>query len=234
VKTLIFLTFLLAVSSQIDLAAQGNNKKSKITGIVKDINGNPIVNAIIMIDGNSTNSTTDSGGKYKIRVKNEAKMIGIISFEYGSIEDSIRGRTLIDFKFTGEPKTTGIFEVGRENEYINVGYNSVKRKNLTNSVGTFEFKNKNKTYSTIYDMLREIPGIIMRGNSVYLPGNSNLFGPVGPMIVVNGIPNSDISSIQPSTVESISILRDASAAIYGSMGFGGVILIKTKINLIEK
>jgi TonB-dependent starch-binding outer membrane protein SusC len=70
-------------------------------------------------------------------------------------------------------------------------------------------------------MIEEIPGINTR---VY-----NMYGPVGPTYVVNGVAVSYIDDILPSTVESIVYLKDASAAIYGSRGFGGVILIKTKI-----
>ena len=70
-------------------------------------------------------------------------------------------------------------------------------------------------------MIQEIPGIRAK---VY-----NLFGPVGPSYVVNGMMVSNLDDILPSTVESIVFLKDGSAAIYGSRGFGGVILIKTKI-----
>ena len=69
-------------------------------------------------------------------------------------------------------------------------------------------------------MIQEIPGINAK---VF-----NMYGPVGPLIVINGVAGGDIGSIQPSDVESIVLLRDAAAAIYGSRAFGGVVLIKTR------
>lgn len=106
-------------------------------------------------------------------------------------------------------------------ESVDVGYSYVKKKNLTNSVGIFDFKNSKRTYHNVYEMIQEIPGTRAK---VY-----NFFGPIEPAYVVNGIMVSSLDDILPSTVESIVFLKDASAAIYGTRGFGGVILIKTKV-----
>jgi TonB-dependent SusC/RagA subfamily outer membrane receptor len=205
------------------VTAQKSNKKITITGTVFDIYKSPIVNAIVMIDGQKTSSVTDSEGKYKVKVKPKASEIGIFTFGNGIIVDSISGRTLIDFNFSTVSHQLQGLDNSRGEEGVDVGYSHVKKKNLTNDVGVFDFKNSKKTYSNIHEMIQEIPGIRSRV--------SNMSGPVSPMYVVNGVPVNSVDDILPSTVESIVFLKDSSAAIYGSRGFGGVILIKTKISV---
>ncbi len=216
-----FVIFLFSFLILSNLSAQKNSGKITITGTVHDVSNSPIVNAIIMIDGQNTSAVTNSEGKYKVRVKRTASEIGVFTFGNGIIEDSIKGRTRIDFNFS----TISVQAYGSDplpgEEGVDVGYNYVKKKNLTNAVGTFDFKNSKRTYRNIYEMIQEIPGINAK---VY-----NMNGPVGPMYVVNGVAVSNIDYILPSTVESIVFLKDSAAAIYGSRAFGGVILIKTKI-----
>ena len=220
-RTEILFIILLSSLCINDVSAQKNKTRITITGTVLDYSKSPIVNAIVMIDGKKTNSMTDFRGEYKIKVKENAQKIGIISFSCGLIEDAIEGRTRIDFNFSTISNQINSFDISQGEEGVDVGYNYVKRKNLTNAVGIFDFKNSKRTYSNVYEMIQEIPGIRAK---VY-----NLFGPVGPSYVVNGMMVSNLDDILPSTVESIVFLKDGSAAIYGSRGFGGVILIKTKI-----
>jgi len=221
-RTRIFLIILVSVFCFDSLTAQKNNKKITITGTVLDVGKNPILNAIVMIDGRNTSSVSNSKGEYKVRVKRTASEIGIFTFGNGVIVDSINGRTLIDFKFNSISVQGQGFAITPGEEGVNVGYRYIKKKDLTNNVAVLDFKNSKKTYSNIHDMIQEIPGIRTK---VY-----NLFGPVGPSYVINGIMVSCIDYILPSTVESIVFLKDSAAAIYGSRAFGGVILIKTKIN----
>lgn len=218
----IFFIILVSIFCLESLTAQKNNKKITISGTVLDVSKIPIEDAIIMVDGQNTSSVTNSEGKYKVRVKPNATEIGVFTFGNGIIEDSINGRNLINFNFSTNSVQVQDFEIAPGEEGVNVGYSYVKKKNLTGNMAVIDFKNSKKTYSNIHEMIQEIPGIRTK---VF-----NLFGPVGPSYVVNGIMVSSIDYIQPSEVESIVFLKDSSAAIYGSRAFGGVILIKTKVN----
>ena len=220
-RTRAIFTILLYIFCINGLNAQKNNKKITITGTVLDVSKSPIVNAIILIDGQSTNTVTDSDGKYKVRVNPNALEIGVITFGNGIIVDSINRRTRIDFSFSTITGKVSDSDPLPGEEAVDVGYNYIKKKDLTNSVGIFDAKNSKKTYNSVYEMIKEIPGINAK---VF-----NLFGPVGPVYILNGMEVNSLDGILPSTVESIVFLRDASAAIYGTRAFGGVILIKTKI-----
>jgi TonB-dependent starch-binding outer membrane protein SusC len=218
------ISFLLVIClfCTFNLSAQKNSKKIVITGNVRDASGSPIVNAMVLIDGQKTNSVTNSLGRYKARVKTDASRIGIFTFGNGIIEDSINGRTRIDFNFSNISAQRQESEVPPGDEAVNLGYAQIKMKRTTNNISTLYTKDSKRTYRDIYEMLKEIPGI-------WNKTAWNLSGPVGPAFYVNGVLANDISYIVPSEVESITFLKDASAAMFGINGFGGVILIKTKI-----
>lgn len=212
----------------IQVSAQKINKKITITGTVSDTFRSPIPNAIIMIDNNKTSSVTDIVGKYKVRVKRYAKKIAVFTFGNGVMEQDINNRTVIDFNFTTISTQVPVENNAPGQESVNIGYENIKKKNVTNQIGTFDKKNKKKTYSTIYDMLQEIPGVIVKGSSILIHNSRNMYGTVPPLIIVDGVPVADAGDILPSAVESIDVLKDSSASMYGSRGYGGVIIIKTR------
>lgn len=223
---------LLAALSVNNLNAQKNNKKITITGTVVNADKVPISNAIVMIDNQKTNSVTDAEGKYKIKVKPDAVTIAIFTFGHGTAEDSIKGRTNIDFTFgvSRAQETTGL-TVAPGEEGVNTGYGTVKKKNLTVDVNKIDGTNKKyASYQTISEMiLREVSGVKIEGSGVIIQGSRDLFSASPALIVVDGVASYDLPSISPSTVKSIEVLKGTSAAIYGSRGYGGVIIIKTKI-----
>jgi TonB-dependent SusC/RagA subfamily outer membrane receptor len=228
---LIIVIFILSPS-----AGQNANKKIKITGVVLDANQTPVEGAIVFIDNKKTNSLTDSRGFYKVKVSQKAKMITVFTFKNGASEVAIDGRITINFALTG----TGISQKTENNktqndETINVGYGSVKKKELTTSVGKINGHNhKFASYQNIYEMIRgEVPGVQVYGKSIMIQGPSSINLSTEPLFVVNGIPVTSIDEISPQMVKSIEILKGASASIYGSRGSNGVIII-TLINGSEK
>jgi hypothetical protein len=98
-KLKVFLIILLTVLST-GLNAQKKSARIIITGTVTNAIQDPVVNAMIMIDGQKTSSITDSQGKFRVRVNGNAKTIGIVSFGNGMIEEQIGGRTEINFKYS--------------------------------------------------------------------------------------------------------------------------------------
>jgi hypothetical protein len=227
-----FLLILLAAVSFSSMEAQKNNKKFTITGTVLSAEKAPIVNAIIMIDDQKTNSLTDANGKYKIKVKPSASKIGIFTFGFGTAEDSIKGRTQIDFNFgTTKARETAVKEIDPGDQGVNTGYGVVKKKNLTTDVSKIDGTNKKyAAYQSIKEMiLREVAGVKIDGSSVIIQGSKDFFGATPALIVVDGVSSYDLPEIPPSSVKSIEVLKGTSAAIYGSRGYGGAVIIKTTL-----
>jgi TonB-dependent SusC/RagA subfamily outer membrane receptor len=214
------------------VTAQKNNKKITISGTVLDASRAPIVNAIIMIDDQKTNSLTDAKGFYKVKVKSSATKIGIFTFGHGTAEDLINGRTEINFNFgtTGKQQPDDQ-AIAPGDQGVNTGYSVVKKKNLTTDVNKIDgTNNKYAAYHSISEMiLRECSGVKIDGGSVIIQGSKDLYGSSPALIVVDGVSSYDLPDIPPSSVKSIEVLKGTAAAIYGSRGYGGAIIIKTKI-----
>jgi TonB-dependent starch-binding outer membrane protein SusC len=230
-KIKLFILILLSILCINNTEAQKNNKKITITGTVVDASKGPIANAIIMIDGEKTNSLTDAEGKYKVKVKPTALKIGFFTFGNGIKEEPIDGRTEINIAFgTTATQQATSKDVADGEQGVDVGYGYVKKKNLTTDVRKIDGTNKKYgTYSTLAQMVqREVSGVKVNGNTVVIRDSKDLFGSISALIVVDGVPMDALPDISPSVVKSIEVLKAADAAIYGSRGFGGVILIKTK------
>ncbi len=118
--------------------------------------------------------------------------------------------------------------VGNE-DVVNIGYGTQSRDKVTTSVSSVEVKkNEIQTYSTIYDYLRgRVPGVMVTtDNRIIIRGVGTNSGNTDPLILVNGVQVTDISSINPSDVQSVDVIKDGSSAIYGMQGANGVILIE--------
>jgi TonB-dependent SusC/RagA subfamily outer membrane receptor len=230
-KTKLFSLFLLTVLCINNAYAQKNNKKITLEGSVVDITNRPVVNAIIMIDNQKTSSTTDAKGNFKVRVKHNAGKIEIFTFGNGIYEETINGRTRIDFILNTQVTQKEVNKKRSDNEEeINVGYGTVKQKNSTYQISKIDtVYKKYAMYNSIYDLIRgELAGEGVKvdpGNNILIEGLNTLMGPTSPLLVVDGIIVSSIDYISPQMVKSIVVLKGSSASIYGSRGSNGVILI---------
>lgn len=208
--------------------SQKSGKKLTITGQVTDVNNSPVVDATVTIDGIKTNKVTTSKGIYKIKVSPEAKTIGIFTQASGVTEESIDGRATINFTLAQD--NTKLITVDPNDpgeEEINVGYGTVKKKNLTSSVNKVNARQaRYASYHSIYDVIKgEVPGVQVSGRSIRIQGASSLTSGTQPLLVVDGVVVSSIDDIMPQMVRSIEVLKGSSTAIYGSRGANGVILI---------
>ncbi len=232
-KIKVILIMLLSVLCVTTVSAQKSkkNKKIVIEGTVLDVNKAPISNAIIMIDGAKTNSVTNTKGEYKIKVKPTAQTIGVFTFGNGVREEAINGRDHIDISFSTSPDKQPNVAQSNGEEGVNVGYGSVKKKNVITPINSVDGTDKKyASYRSIYDMItRQVSGVRVNGTKVVILGSKDLFGDVPALFVVDGVPTDDISNISPTVVKSIEVLKGSAAAIYGSRAYGGVILIKTKM-----
>jgi TonB-dependent starch-binding outer membrane protein SusC len=229
IKAIFFI--LLSAFCFSSITAQKSNKKITITGTVLDASKRPIVNAIIMIDDVNTSAKTDQDGNYRIKVKPTASKIGIFTFGNGTKEEPLDGRTRIDFNFG----TTSMQQVENQNnssseQGVNSGYGMVKKKNTTTDIHKIDGTDKKyASYTTIGEMIqREVAGVQVKGTSVVIQNAQDLFGDVPALIIVDGVYMDELPSISPSQVKSVEVLKGTAAAIYGSRGYGGAIIIKTK------
>jgi len=230
-KAKVFLVILLSVYSFSIMEGQKKNTKITITGTVVDARQYPVANAIVMIDGQNTSSITDSEGHFKIKVKQNANTIGIVSFTNGMVEEAIDGRKVINIKYGGESISRQMDQgVPQGEEGVNTGYDFKKDKDITTPVNQIDgTDSKYRTYSSVYEMItREESGVRVNGSSIIIHGSKDLFGDVPALLIVDGVPVSDFNGIAPSSVESISVLKGSSAAIYGTRGYGGAVVITTK------
>lgn len=227
----LFLFALLSVLCINNVSAQKNNKKITITGTVLNVSREPVANAIIMIDGQKTNSVTDAEGHYKIKVKNTALKLGVLSFGHGLFEENINGRTNIDINFSNiGTQSAAERNIAPGEEGVNTGYGKVKKKDLTDDISSIDGSNKKyASYRSIGDMIqREVSGVKVDGTTVIIQDTRNLNGTLPALIILDGVYMYELPDIPPRIVKSIEVLKGSSAAIYGSRGLGGAIIIKTK------
>jgi TonB-dependent starch-binding outer membrane protein SusC len=217
------------------LSGQKNNKRIVVSGLVTDANLRPLIGALVLIDGKNTSVVTDNNGVYKLKVRPDADSITIVTFTNGINTEAIKGRTSINFVLGAGGSYDKIVRDNKtDDEKVDIGYGSIKQNDVVTSVKTIDGRNsKFITYKNIYEMLQGTPGVIVRGNSVQLQGPSSINSGTQPIFVVDGMIVESVDGISPSMVESISVLKGASASIYGSRGANGAILI-TLINGIEK
>jgi len=219
---------ILSVFLMPDAYTQKSNKKIKITGTVVDINKKPVEGALILVDGVQSNVTTGSKGEYSIKIASDAKTITVLSlFNNTARTTDINGKTVVDITL-GKPGTNTVETSQKENETVDIGYGTAsKDKTSTSGSKTKLDKASSKTYLNIYDMIRsEVPGVTVIGTSIQLQqGTGSFTSGNEPLFVVDGNVVSQIGNIVPSEVKSISLLKGSSAAIYGSRGSNGVIVI---------
>jgi iron complex outermembrane receptor protein len=201
-----------------------------IKGKVLDEQGQPIIGANIVEKGTTNGTITDVDGNYTLTVgKNATLQISYIG--YTSMEEAVKGRKQIDVKLN--PSVVNLGEV------VAIGYGTQTRKEITGSVANVSQENFNKGVTRdASDLLQgKVAGLsivsgsgdVTRNSTIRLRGTSTLLNDQGPMIVIDGVPGGDMSTVSPSDIESVSVLKDASSgAIYGSRAAGGVILITTK------
>jgi|WetSurMetagenome_2_1015567.scaffolds.fasta_scaffold178361_2 TonB-dependent starch-binding outer membrane protein SusC len=203
-------------------AQQKPSKKIKLSGTVVDLYKLPVRNAIIIVDKGMSQTVTNNKGYYKLKVKPDAKTIAVL-LDGNMNEQPINGRNIIDFKLSEVIQKEG---EGNNNNVVNVGYGYTKKADVITNVNQVDGQKKgNPTFSTIYDMLRTVPGVLINGSTIYIQGitsnNSNT-----PLFLVNGVIVESIDNILPQDVNSIEVLKGAAAAIYGSRAANGVIMIE--------
>ena len=215
-------------SSALLLVSSLTFAQSKVSGTVKDANGEPLIGVSVVEEGTNNGAVTDINGNYTLNVKPGAKLkLSYIGFTPKTIKAVSNSQIVMDEDNTAL------------NEVVVVGYGTMRRKDVTSSITTVNAKDLNQgVFTDPGQMLQgKVPGLVVSSTadpngspSITLRGASTLrSGAMSPYYVVDGIPGVDISIVAPDDIESIDVLRDATAtAIYGSKAANGVIIITTK------
>ncbi|MDR1368718.1 MAG: TonB-dependent receptor [Dysgonamonadaceae bacterium] len=198
-------------------------QKKTVTGIVTDEFGEPVIGANIVEKGTSNGYITDMDGNFTLQVSSDA-VIQITYIGYAPQEIPVGNRT--SFNIFLKEDTQMLDEV------VVVGYGIQKRASVTGSVASIQSKDLTtvKTPNVSNALAGKLPGLraVQRSGA---PGDDNpsidIRGFGSALVIVDGI-QRDFTQIDANDIESISILKDASAAVYGFKGANGVILVTTK------
>lgn len=221
-------------SSALLLVSSLTFAQSNVSGTVKDANGEPLIGVSVLEVGTQNGAVTDMYGNYKLNVKPGAKLkISYIGFTPQTVKAGSNSQIVL------QEDNTAL------NEVVVVGYGTMRRKDVTSSITTVKAEDLNQgVFTDPGQMLQgKVPGLVVSSTSdpngsptITLRGASTLrTGAMSPYYVVDGIPGVDISIVSPEDIESIDVLRDATAtAIYGSKAANGVIIITTKKGAEEK
>ena len=204
--------------------------QKKISGKVTDSNGNPIPKASVMVKGSSTGTVTDPDGTYSLTVPDNTKILVFSSVDMAPLEVILGSQTTISP--TLKPVETILGDV------VVVGYGTQKRQSVTGAISTVNSKTLNEipVVNVQQALQGRVPGLSVVNNGspgtspiVTIRGISSISYASNPLYVVDGFPTGDLSTIDTRDIESVDVLKDASAAaIYGSRATNGVIMITTK------
>jgi len=205
--------------------------QSQVKGKVTDETGQAIPGASVLLKGTSAGTVTDADGAYVLQGV-PAEGVLVFSFiGYTTQEVATAGREAIDISLAPDTKTL--------EEVVVIGYGTSTVKELTGAVSSVNAKDIARINPVRIDqaMQGQLAGVNISTNSASPGGGMNIrirgittTGSNSPYILVDGIPYSfdGLNALNPSDIESIDVLKDASAAIYGVLGANGVILVTTK------
>ncbi|WP_300103071.1 SusC/RagA family TonB-linked outer membrane protein [uncultured Alistipes sp.] len=218
---------LLLTSAALSLQAQTRNQ---VSGRVTDAAGEPLVGATVVVVGTTTGTTTDIDGNYAIN----APTAGQLKFSYiGYAEQTVEIGTQSVINITLQDDSQVLKDV------VVIGYGTMEKKSVTSSITSIKGDDLTAGMggSTIATVLQgKVPGLTISGssspnssNGFQLRGVASINASQSPLVVIDGIPGGDMRALIQEDIESIDVLKDASAgAIYGTRAAGGVILITTK------
>src|SRR3954452_17381980 len=222
-----------------------------VTGTVKDNKGASVQGASILVKGTTIGTQTDASGAFSLNVPANATALTVSYVGFASQEVPIQGTSSIAVTLSGENQTN-------LNEVVVIGYGTARKKDVTGSVASVSAKDFNQGQITAPDQLlqNKVAGLEVTNTSgqpgaaptIQIRGNSSIRANDNPLYVVDGVPLSGATArpnlsnafgstptsnpllyIDPNSIASIDVLKDASsAAIYGSRGANGVIVVTTK------
>ncbi|MFI3316315.1 MAG: TonB-dependent receptor [Rikenellaceae bacterium] len=205
----------------------------KIEGYVFDESNEPLIGASVLIDGSTTGTVTDVEGYYNLSAPGDATLI-VSYIGYDDQMVNVNNRTKIDITLVA-----GATQI---EEMVVIGYGVQKKETLTGSIDVVKADvfQDNPVANPALALQGQTPGLVItrtssrpgaEGIDMSIRGATSVNGG-SPLIIIDGVPITDTESfysMNPNDIASISVLKDASAAIYGSRAANGVILVTTKV-----
>ncbi len=206
-----------------------------ISGKVSDEEGEPLIGVSVKVKESVTGTVTDANGQFTISIPEDKKTLVFSYVGFLSQEVIVDGRSSLSVAL--------VEDLAKLEEVVVIGYGTAKKSDLTGSVVSVngDVIAKTPTTNVTNALAGLLPGVVLK-NTSGAPGNDNnvllirgksTTGNTSPLVVVDGVPGvAGWERINTNDIESISVLKDASAAIYGARAANGVILITTKRGLI--
>lgn len=205
-----------------------------VDGRVVDAANTPLVGVTVLVKGTQTGTATNTNGSFSITASEDQTLV-FSYLGYTTVEEKVGKRTAINVKMDEEAAQIGAVEI------VNVGYGTSTRRDLTGSVAKADLSSMMKANVTSFDQALggRVAGVVATTGdgslgaeaNVVIRGSNSITQSNAPLYVIDGFPSesSFAASINPADIESIDVLKDASAtAIYGARGANGVIVINTK------
>jgi len=202
---------------------------TKVSGTVTDAQGTPLAGVTVNVKGTAVSTITDDDGRYSVDAGSTATLVfSYIGFSNEEVD--VSGKKVINMALKSAAASL--------QDVVVVGYGTQKKATLTGSVATVSGNEirKSPAPNVSNSLGGRLPGLVVVSRTGE-PGNDgsllrirgvNTLGDNSPLIIVDGIQNRGLDRIDPANIESITVLKDASAAIYGSEAANGVILVTTK------
>ncbi len=208
------------------------NNPFVVSGVVSDESGQPLPGVNIKHKNGTAGVITDINGEYKIELPSDAETLVFSYIGYITKEISVNKQKRLDVILAEDVKNI--------DEVVVIGYGKSSRKEITGSIATLKSDNFNQgSFSNAAGLLQgKIAGLSVVNSSgadpqggyeIILRGTNTLTSGQGPLIIIDGVAGADLKNINFQEVESIDVLKDGSAAaIYGTRGTNGVIIVTTK------
>ncbi len=217
--------FLVLILCAFQLSAQ----QHQVTGTVTEIDGVSLPGVNVLVEGTMIGAVTDAEGRYSLTAPSPTSILVVSFVGYTRTRVPIEGRAVIDVTLTPEFRAI--------DEIVVVGYGTRMREELTGSVSTMSGDRMEiSTAPSVLGRLQgQVSGVTVTTSNT--PGGAAVIRVRGlgtinnnePLYIIDGVPSSPDNNLNPNDIESISILKDASsAAIYGTRGANGVVIITTK------
>lgn len=196
-----------------------------ITGVVKDESGETLIGVTVKEKGSKAITVTDLDGVFHIKADPATAVLQVSHVGYNSMDVKVNGQNNLTITVKESSKLL--------DEVVVVGYGTQKRLEITGAVASLGHDDiKAVTSTNLTNTLQgKIPGLNIKQNTSEPGSYDNSFNVRGlgsPLIIVDGVPRDNFDRIDPNEIESVSVLKDASAAVYGVRAANGVILITTR------
>jgi TonB-dependent starch-binding outer membrane protein SusC len=235
VRLVLLMTFLIVPFGQsVSIARNADNNavvqgSVKVTGLVQDKNGEPISGATIVEVGTNNGTFTSPDGRFSLDVTGPASVLRISFIGYTPVEQPVGSTTYFKVTLLEDQKTL--------NEVVVIGYGTQRKADVTSSVASV--KKDEFLAGSIKDAGELIKGKVAgltitnasgdpnSSSTIRLRGITSLMANLSPLVLIDGI-EGDLGTVSPDNIQSVDVLKDASAAaIYGTRGANGVIIITT-------